>query len=90
MPRCTDRAVEGPGDRTGHGNPSLGGELVETKIRAALEARIRAAKAAPEAINLELSALEAQAKTRIARLRGVLERNPEKARVAMGAVFEGP
>ena len=56
----------------------------------ALEARLRAAKAAPEAISLELRRMEAEAKKRVADLRALLDRNPEEARRTMAAVFNGP
>ncbi len=54
---------------------------------AEVDARIRAAKAAPSAINLELRRMEAEVKKRIADLGAVLERNPEEARAVVAALF---
>lgn len=56
----------------------------------ALEARIRGAKAAPEAIQMELKRMEAEAKRRIHELREMLARNPEEARRVVETVFSGP
>jgi hypothetical protein len=55
-----------------------------------LEARLRAAKTAPEAIQLEVRRMEAEAKKRIADARTALERNPEEARRVVGMLFPGP
>ncbi|MES1176504.1 MAG: recombinase family protein [Myxococcales bacterium] len=55
-----------------------------------LEARMRAAQAAPGAISLEIRRLELETRKRIDNLRAVLERNPEEARALMLSVFEGP
>ncbi|AUX43692.1 uncharacterized protein SOCE26_051440 [Sorangium cellulosum] len=54
----------------------------------ALDARLRASKAAPQAIQLEARRMEADAKKRIADLRAMLDRNPEEARKVMGTLFE--
>lgn len=55
-----------------------------------LEARTRAAKAAPVAVDAELERLEQEARRRIADLRSLIERNPDGAREVMAAVFEQP
>ncbi|WP_080682277.1 hypothetical protein [Sorangium cellulosum] len=49
----------------------------------ALEARLRAAKAAPSALDLEVRRLEKEARQRLGDLRAMLERNPEEARKAL-------
>jgi len=54
-----------------------------------IEARLRAVKAAPEAINLELRRMELEAKRRLADLAGVFERNPDDARDALRELFPG-
>ncbi|WP_240806612.1 recombinase family protein [Polyangium spumosum] len=56
----------------------------------ALEARLRGAKAAPEAIHLELRRMEAEARTRLDELKGILTRKPEQAREVISMLFEGP
>jgi site-specific DNA recombinase len=55
-----------------------------------LDARLRAAKAAPEAIQLEVRRMEAEAKKRIGDLRAMLDRNPEDARKVLATLFETP
>lgn len=55
-----------------------------------LEARIRAAKAAPDVIQLELRRIEAEVKKRPANLGQALDRNPEEARAVIRAIFDGP
>ena|SRR6478736_793051 len=55
-----------------------------------LDARLKAAQAAPGAIDLEVRRLEREARGRIAELRTVLERNPDEARALMRSVFDGP
>ncbi len=52
-----------------------------------IESRLRAAQAAPEAINLELRRMEAEAKKRLSDLAGVFERNPDDAREALRELF---
>jgi hypothetical protein len=52
-----------------------------------LEARLRAAKVAPDAINLELRRMETEARRRLMELRGALERNPDEARAVLGTIF---
>jgi hypothetical protein len=65
--------------------------LAERQARLdALDARIRAAKAAPAAIELEARRMEAEAKQRIADMRAALARNPEDARKVLQAVLAGP
>ncbi len=54
-----------------------------------VEARLRAVKAAPKAINLELRRLEAEAKKRLSDLASVFERNPDDAREALRELFPG-
>ncbi|TKD03424.1 recombinase family protein [Polyangium fumosum] len=56
----------------------------------ALEARLRGAKAAPEAIQLELRRMEAEARRRLDELKGTLTRKPEQAREVISMLFEGP
>jgi site-specific DNA recombinase len=56
----------------------------------ALEARVRAAQAAPGAIDLEVHRLEREARARIAELRDAFGRNPDEARAFMRSVFDGP
>ncbi|MDC0744860.1 recombinase zinc beta ribbon domain-containing protein [Polyangium sp. rjm3] len=56
----------------------------------ALEARLRGAKAAPEAIQLELRRMEAEARQRLDELKGTLTRKPEQAREVISMLFEGP
>ncbi|MDI1437471.1 recombinase family protein [Polyangium sorediatum] len=56
----------------------------------ALEARLRGAKAAPEAIQLELRRMEAEARKRLDELKGTLTRKPEQAREVIRMLFEGP
>ncbi|WP_437594386.1 hypothetical protein [Sorangium sp. So ce1000] len=55
-----------------------------------LDARLRAAKAAPEAIKIEIRRMEAEAKKRIGDLRSMLDRNPEDARKVLAPLFETP
>ena len=55
-----------------------------------LEARLRAAKAAPSALDLEVRRLEREARQRLGDLRTMLERNPEEARKALEAMLGGP
>ncbi|MBX3230688.1 MAG: recombinase family protein [Labilithrix sp.] len=54
-----------------------------------LDARIRATKAAPEAMSLEVRRMEAEAKARLAGLREMLERNPREARTLLSTIFDG-
>jgi site-specific DNA recombinase len=54
----------------------------------ALDARLRAAEAAPEAISLEIRRRELEANERIASQRNVLDRNSAGARKLMESVFE--
>lgn len=56
----------------------------------ALDARLKAAKAAPEAIHTELRRMEAEAKNRLRDLHTAMERNPEEARQVMRALFPEP
>ncbi|MGK3981380.1 hypothetical protein WMF38_57815 [Sorangium sp. So ce118] len=56
----------------------------------ALEARLRAAKAAPSALDLEVRRLEKEARQRLGDLRAMLERNPEEARKALETILGGP
>ncbi|AUX43627.1 uncharacterized protein SOCE26_050790 [Sorangium cellulosum] len=56
----------------------------------ALEARLRAAKVAPSALDLELRRLEKEARQRLGDLRATLERNPEEARKAPETILGGP
>lgn len=54
-----------------------------------LEARIRVAKLAPDAIDTESRRLEREARARIADLTTALESNPEEARAFLKALFPG-
>ncbi|XXY50234.1 hypothetical protein WME91_03680 [Sorangium sp. So ce269] len=56
----------------------------------ALEARLRAAKAAPSALDLEVRRLEKEARQRLGDLRAMLEGNPEDARKALETILGGP
>ena len=56
----------------------------------ALDARLRASKAAPEAIQLELRRMEVEAKKRLGELQTMLTRNPEEARKVISTLFESP
>ena len=56
----------------------------------ALEARLRAAQAAPEAISLQARRLEGEARRRVNDLSGMLDQNPDEARSAMQSLFDGP
>ena len=56
----------------------------------ALEARLRAAKAAPEAIQLEIRRMEGEVRKRLQDLRGMIERNPAEARKVVQTIFAGP
>jgi site-specific DNA recombinase len=55
-----------------------------------LEARLRAAKAAPSALDLAVRRLEREARHRLGDLRAMLERNPEEARKALETILGGP
>ena len=55
-----------------------------------VEGRLRAAKAAPEAISLEVHRLRREARERIQGVRETLTRNPTEGRRVVEAVFEGP
>ncbi len=57
---------------------------------AALETRIRAAKTAPETVGVQLDQLEEEARKRIQSLQSLLDRNPDKGREVIRAVFEEP
>jgi DNA invertase Pin-like site-specific DNA recombinase len=54
-----------------------------------LDTRIRTARAAPGAIQLEAKRMEAEAKRRLVALREALDRNPKEARAIIAAAFEG-
>ena len=56
----------------------------------ALEARMRAAKAAPDVLNLEVRRLEKEARQRLADFTGAMERNPQEARRVLEALVSGP
>jgi hypothetical protein len=56
----------------------------------ALDARIRAAKTAPEAISTELSRLEREARRRLGDFRTALASHPTEARAFLAKVFTGP
>jgi site-specific DNA recombinase len=55
-----------------------------------LDARLRVAKAAPEALHLEVRRMETEAKKRIGDLQAMLGRNPDEARRVIGALFTEP
>jgi site-specific DNA recombinase len=54
-----------------------------------VDARIRAAKTAPDAIMVELRRLELEARGRLAEFRSALEAHPEEARTFLGRVLAG-
>ena len=54
-----------------------------------LDAQIRVARMAPEAVSAEAKRLEAEARRRIADLQTVLDTNPEEARAFLAALFPG-
>jgi hypothetical protein len=56
----------------------------------ALEAHLRAAQAAPEAISLQARRLESDARRRLSDLSGILDKNPDQAPAAMLSLFGGP
>jgi hypothetical protein len=56
----------------------------------ALDARIRAAKTAPEAISAELQRLECEARDRLADLRAELAGHPADARAFLARILTGP
>ena len=56
----------------------------------ALETRLRTAKAAPAAIELEIRRMEAEAKRRLGDARGAMMRNPDEARRVLQLVLAGP
>ena len=56
----------------------------------ALEARLRAAKSAPEAISTELHRLEREARARLGDFRTALASNPAEARTLLSKVIAGP
>jgi len=56
----------------------------------ALEIRLRTAKAAPTAIELEVRRMEVEAKKRLDDARGAMMRNPEEARRVLQLVLDGP
>lgn len=55
-----------------------------------VEARLRAAKAAPSALDLEVRRLEKEARRRLGDLRAMLGRNPDEARKALETILGGP
>ncbi len=55
----------------------------------ALDTRMRAIKAAPEAVQLEVRRMEAEARSRVGQLQDALERNPKEARAILSAIFDG-
>lgn len=55
-----------------------------------LDARIRSAKAAPGAIELEIRRMEAEVRGRLTALREALERNSQSAREVLRAIFPDP
>lgn len=56
----------------------------------ALKTRIDAQRATPTVVNMEIEALEQEARRRIEQFRELLDRNPEHARKAMDALLESP
>lgn len=56
----------------------------------ALEARARAARAAPSALDLEVRRLERSARTRLAAMREIFDRTPTEARAVIEALVAGP
>lgn len=56
----------------------------------ALEARMKAAKVAPSALDLEVRRLEKEGRRRLGDLRAMLERNPDEGRKALETILGGP
>ncbi len=56
----------------------------------ALEARLKAAKAAPSALDLEVRRMEKEARQRLGELRAMLERNPDEGRKTLETILGGP
>lgn len=56
----------------------------------ALDARLRTAKAAPSAVNLEIRRLERDAKARLRELSGLFGRQPAESRKLVESVLRGP
>jgi hypothetical protein len=56
----------------------------------ALEARLKAAKAAPSALDLEVRRMEKEVRQRLGDLRAMLERNPDEGRKALKTILGGP
>jgi DNA invertase Pin-like site-specific DNA recombinase len=54
-----------------------------------VEARIRARRAAPDAMRIELKRLEVGARKRVVELQCALERNPDEARAVVSALLDG-
>jgi DNA invertase Pin-like site-specific DNA recombinase len=78
---------------------SCGGEQPQAVLRAigerekrvaALEADLRASRAAPGAVSLEVRRMEREARQRLDDLRGLLDRNPVEARRVLEALLDGP
>jgi DNA invertase Pin-like site-specific DNA recombinase/ribosomal protein L34E len=56
----------------------------------AIEARLRAARAAPDVLNLEVRRLEKEARARLVDFTGAMARNPEEARRVLETLLWGP
>ncbi|MBI2389489.1 MAG: recombinase family protein [Deltaproteobacteria bacterium] len=57
---------------------------------ATLEADLRASRAAPGALSLEVRRMEREARQRLDDLRGLVDRNPAEARRVLEALLDGP
>jgi site-specific DNA recombinase len=84
------RLVDAVATGTGATEPLVSALETRQERLSAVDAELRAMKAAPEAISLELRRMEAQAKQRLADLAGAFERNPELAREALLKLFPEP
>lgn len=70
--------------------PILDAISERSKRLKALESRVDAAKMAPSMVDLETRRMEEEAKAPLAELKALLDRNPEEARKAIGALLPEP
>jgi DNA invertase Pin-like site-specific DNA recombinase len=85
-----DRLVDALARSTDKPDAIVRGITERQERLSALDAQIRAARAAPGALDLEVRRLEVEAKKRIHDLRGLLERSGEEGRKVIAALFDGP
>lgn len=75
----------------GTASPTLGKAIEQREARLSeVNARLDVLSTAPGVIDFEVRRLEKEARTRLADLAGLIERNPTEARKALEAVFTGP